>query len=355
MVRMLPATLSIAALLVCFLGHLPQAPARAPSGYDAPVETGRVEEADIVEASGIVASRQHRGVFWVHNDSRRKAPQRSTGPARRRDSRKKAARIADPRVWALNAEGRVVARVDLRRAEIYDWEDIAIGRRAPEKSSKSGSSEADEVPRYDIYVADTGDNDRRRERVRLWVFEEPAELVGGKTLHLDCRRIEFTFEGGPRDCEAIVKHPERPEVWLLTKEFRSIGVFRLEVSRAQSGKRLARRERSLAVGSMLTGADLTADGERLALRFYFGICELRAPRRATARENDDGRLAVFDARPTWLRAPKEPLGEAIAYTADGSALITISEGRRPALFRLERAAGSESQGNDSHSERRSKP
>ena len=31
--------------------------------------TGRLDDPAIVEASGIVASRKHRGIFWVHNDS----------------------------------------------------------------------------------------------------------------------------------------------------------------------------------------------------------------------------------------------------------------------------------------------
>src|SRR5262249_42704530 len=53
------------------------------------------------EASGIVKSRRHSGIFWVHNDS---------GNA--------------PLLFAVRADGRVVRRFRLAIPNL-DWEDIA--------------------------------------------------------------------------------------------------------------------------------------------------------------------------------------------------------------------------------------
>ena len=72
----------------------------------APLELlGRLEPKLIPEASGIVKSRRHPGIFWVHNDSGN-----------------------PPLLFAINAAGRIVRQFRLAVPNI-DWEDIAIDDR----------------------------------------------------------------------------------------------------------------------------------------------------------------------------------------------------------------------------------
>ena len=69
----------------------------------APLEPlGRLEPRLVPEASGIVKSRRHPGIFWVHNDSGN-----------------------PPLLFAINADGRIVRQFGLAIPNI-DWEDIAI-------------------------------------------------------------------------------------------------------------------------------------------------------------------------------------------------------------------------------------
>ncbi len=69
----------------------------------APLEPlGRFDARAIPEASGIVKSRRHPGIFWVHNDS---------GNA--------------PLLFAVRGDGRIVRRFRLAIPNL-DWEDIAI-------------------------------------------------------------------------------------------------------------------------------------------------------------------------------------------------------------------------------------
>ena len=63
---------------------------------------GRLDVRQVPEASGIVKSRRHPGVFWVHNDS---------GNA--------------PLLFAIRADGRIIRQFRLEVPNI-DWEDIAI-------------------------------------------------------------------------------------------------------------------------------------------------------------------------------------------------------------------------------------
>src|SRR5262249_3380452 len=86
--------------IVLFQG---QGAARAGSTAIAPPEPlGRFDARDLPEASGIVKSRRHPGIFWVHNDS---------GNA--------------PWLLAVRGDGRVVRRFRLSIPNL-DWEDITI-------------------------------------------------------------------------------------------------------------------------------------------------------------------------------------------------------------------------------------
>ena len=80
-----------------------QVAAEARRADPAPLEPlGRFDARAIPEASGIVKSRRHPGIFWVHNDS---------GNA--------------PLLFAVRSDGRIVRRFRLGVPNL-DWEDIAI-------------------------------------------------------------------------------------------------------------------------------------------------------------------------------------------------------------------------------------
>jgi hypothetical protein len=69
----------------------------------APLEPlGKLDIKLVPEASGIVKSRRHPGVFWVHNDSGN-----------------------TPSIFAIRADGRIIREFRLEIPNI-DWEDIAI-------------------------------------------------------------------------------------------------------------------------------------------------------------------------------------------------------------------------------------
>ena len=74
-------------------------PADGPSALE---PMGRLDVRLVPEASGIVKSRRHPGVFWVHNDSGN-----------------------PPSLFAIRADGRIVREFRLAVPNI-DWEDIAI-------------------------------------------------------------------------------------------------------------------------------------------------------------------------------------------------------------------------------------
>ena len=140
--------------------------------------------AGITESSGVAVSRRHDGVFWTHNDSGDRA-----------------------RLYALDGAGNLLATYRVVGARAVDWEDMAIGPCPGEAISSSC-----------VYIADTGDNQARRDHVTVYVVPEPDPRAGGGERRETSRAhaLRLRYEGGPRDAEALAVHPDGT-AFLFTK------------------------------------------------------------------------------------------------------------------------------------------
>lgn len=128
----------------------------------------KISDPRIEEASGLVVSRAHAGVGWTHNDS-------GDGPV----------------LYAVDlATGTTRATYALEGVEAVDWEDIAL---AP--SSVEG--------RWDLYIADIGDNFERRDAVTIYRVPEPFASTGDHLIR-DYERMEFTYPSGSTNAECLL-------------------------------------------------------------------------------------------------------------------------------------------------------
>ena len=84
--------------------------------------------------------------------------------------------------------------------------------------------------------------------------------------------------------------------------------------------------------TLVTGAAVSPDGTRIALRTYLQAWEWRR-RPAAAFET------LFAATPEEVSLALESQGESIAYTRDGKALVTTSENPPAPIWRLPRTPG----------------
>lgn len=176
---------------------------------------------EIDESSGVVASRRHEGVFWTHNDANNA-----------------------PRLFAITREGKLLKeyRVDAKNA---DWEDIAI----------------DDEGR--LYIANTGNNEGQRSVVEVLRVEEPDPgKGGGKKLKVE-RRWQLQYPGEAQDCESLFVYQGKG--YLITKVSRGRGVvYRFGLEAGEEPVTLE-AVATLPVHWPVTGADLEADGKRLAV------------------------------------------------------------------------------------------
>ncbi|HTJ83507.1 MAG TPA: hypothetical protein VL400_17425 [Polyangiaceae bacterium] len=247
-----------------------------------------VEVEDLDEASGLAASAIHEAVLYAHNDAGDSA-----------------------RFFAFSVEGEALGSWDLAGAEAVDWEDMA---RGPCDSTGEGSC---------LYLGDIGDNDRSRSQYAVFRVEEPASLDAGSHTALHTR-FAFSYPDGPHDAEALVVDPATGQVTIITKEDPPVA-YALPTPMTNTETMTAKLVGSLATAAddaLITGADLRA-----------GVLVVRTGNAIWSYEVAGSFAQSITGTPTKLGTPDEAQGESVAWSSDGRALYTLSEGERPVLHR----------------------
>lgn len=198
--------------------------------------------------SGLAASTRHPGVLWAHNDS---------GHA--------------PQLFALDVTGRVLATVNLTglsaaEQEALDLEDVALGPCAPGEAQTC------------VYLADIGDTFERRAQVRLLRLPEPEQVADAS---LPVESLAFRYPDRPHDAGSLVLEPRTARPVVITKERDSLGqVFALEGLAPRTTGRatpLGTLRSPLGDDFRTTSAALHSSGQRLLLRTYTRVWEVRRP------------------------------------------------------------------------------
>ena len=190
---------------------------------------GRLAAPAIREASGMVASRRHPGIFWVHNDSKNA-----------------------PELFAVRRDGQLVRSYKVAAPNV-DWEDIA--------TDDSGH----------LFLGDIGNNDARLPVRVVYQIAEPDPRIVPKTpdpLTIQTANFYGFPAGGRFDAEGLAVWGN--EVLIITKrrDGQPAEVFRLPVTPVAP---LLRPMIPFRVGFLancnepVTGATITRDGRLLAV------------------------------------------------------------------------------------------
>jgi hypothetical protein len=277
------------------------------TGFTAGKDVGAVADEGVVELSGIVASRAHPGVVWVHNDSG-----------------------APPEVYALSSTGGALGRYAVDGAEARDWEDIGIGPGP------------DAATNY-LYVADIGDNGSVRDHVTVYRVAEPEAAPDGTggTLPLE-DALTIRYPDGPADAESLFVDPRTGDLYILTKRFNGeTHVLRAPADSLRSGRDITMQDVAQVLvlppgpggdgsplpGTAVTAADISPDGSLILVRTYQDVLGFRRPAGGSVAD-------AFSSAPCSAPSLEEAQGESIAFTADGAAYLTSSEGSGPQIQRF---------------------
>ena len=188
---------------------------------------GFLKHQPIAEASGIIASRQYPGIFWVHNDSGNKAT-----------------------LFAVRSDGTLVNEFAVAAPNV-DWEDIAIDDRGH------------------LYIGDIGNNNNRLPLRCIYRIDEPnpnAKRVG--TCKVTLTSYYKFPESGRFDAESLFVAGKN--AYLIAKQFdgRNAEIYAIPLDPPAP---LFKPAIALRVGELpgfdepATGADLSANGRWLAV------------------------------------------------------------------------------------------
>ena len=241
--------------------------------------------APLPEASGLV--RGSGNFWWSHNDS-------GDGPF----------------LYAIDARGQLLGKVEVQGAKNIDWEEITAGPCL-------GAAFKERC----LYIGDIGDNSGRRDDVVIYVIREPAP----KSQKVDLlATLPVRYAERPANSEAFVYDIPGKQFLIFTKERNGFGrVYARSLNQAQSPLKqigevdLARRSRDSS-DRVITGAALSQDGRTLLLRSYMNAFRwFRSPRESWSE--------VLTRFPTVIPLRPEAQGEAIAFGPNDQDFYTISE------------------------------
>ncbi len=247
--------------------------------------------ADIEESSAIVKSRVWDDVYWTLNDSG-----------------------CNNRIFPFNSKG------ELYRAEWYKEEDggIFIGNAINIDWEEMAVDNDD-----NLYICDTGNNFNTRKDLAIYVVKDPIPYATGNTTAYKTINFYYpeqkAFPAVPNnfDCEAVFWANDN--LYLLTKHradtqthlYRFDSLDQLKINPLT-------RIGTFEIGGMVTAADASIDGTKLAVLTYNNIWVFEA---------EDG--DYFNGKISWLPITANQC-EAVCF--DGDDLIITSE--QMELFKL---------------------
>jgi hypothetical protein len=295
------------------LGALGLAAGASPAGAGGdlcdrfePAEVGgAIAERRVVELSGLAGSRAHPGALWGHNDS--------GGAAE---------------LYAVGEDGTNLGAYPLEGVDARDWEDMAAGP-GPDGTGAF------------LYVGDIGDNDAERESLLVHRVPEPAASPAPPGAPLAAvETIELRYPTGPADAEALLIDPRTGDLVIVTKSLAGAStvlsapaadlVDGAQVEMRVEGPRRVPDPPEPALGlpaTMVTAGDVSPDGSIVLLRTYGSVL-------AFERGGDQSLAEALLGEPCFAPQVGEPQGEAIAFTGDGSAYVTASEGTGVPIHRF---------------------
>jgi len=241
------------------------------------------------ENSGIVKSRNHEDVFWMHNDSG-----------------------DEPRVYAIHRDG--TSYDDERYPEEQgaliggainvDWEDIAVDAAGH------------------VIIADVGNNGNDRRDLVLYYLDEPSPVAGRTTFkkkvfvkYPDQRTFPASKDEFNFDCEAIYTIGDTVHFLSKHRSDSRLTHYRLDDPKSEETNVLTRLEEFDLQGQAV-GADCTADGKRLVVISYTAVWLFE-------RENDE--QSFFDGKISWAPYGQEREIESVCF-ADDETILLADEG-----------------------------
>ena len=267
---------------------------------------GRLDDDKIDEASGLARSQRTPGILWTMNDS------------------------GKPLLYAIDSSGKRVGKVELKKSDNRDWEDLASFR-------------LDGDP-Y-LLIADIGDNDARYKKRTLYIAKEPRTDEDKTRVDWE---VDFEYPDGPRDAESAAVDIDNERVLVLSKRDLPPALYEIPLRSAAEGKVMARwlgtvdslpkpsrqdvefAPRTRDWHWQPVGMDISEDNRAAVILTYRAVYYyLRRP--------DQDWFDALNTRPVRIGLGNFRDAEAVAFGDDARTVYVTGEGRNTLLLRVDLA------------------
>ncbi len=254
--------------------------------------TGRLQNKQMDEISGIAASAFGNDIWYVHNDSGDTS-----------------------RIFAITPKGDI-KRVIYFKGDpkeplgVRDCEDIAVSV-GPIKGKSY------------IYMGDIGDNGAERKYITVYRIEEKKSWKDS-IIHAEALPVHFKYPDGPRDAETLMIDPVENLIYIISKRSDSVNVYTSPLNfKANDTLTLTRRCKLYFSGfrpfKWITAGDISRDGQQVLVKSYEKVYYWK-------RSGNEPLWETMLRKPAELPYKFEKQGEAIGFTLDGKGYYTTSEG-----------------------------
>ena len=280
------------------------------------VALGRIDDKRILESSGLAMARPAEGTdesasIWTFNDSGGEAL-----------------------LFLVNLKGHTEATLKLQGATNRDWEAMC--------------SFAIDDQTF-LAVGDVGDNSFKRKKVQIYVVPEPLVKLKQsrkkkkreiRKLKTEVQLIEFTYEDGNHNCEAMSYNSDDDTFWFVEKVYvndkrkTAPGVYVLPNPLTAAAKAKKDRPKNIArrvadfPAFNVTGMAFSPDNQRLVIRNYFGASLFEKPEGKTWQQT------LVETKPVALSLPLQSQGEAVCFTPDSQSLLVTSEMAKAIIWQV---------------------
>jgi hypothetical protein len=189
---------------------------------------GKMNKEEVKESSGIELTEDNN--FWTHADGGNL-----------------------PVLYKVDATGKLLDVLEVPSTTNEDWEDLA--------KDEEGH----------IYIGDFGNNENKRHNLRIFRFKEQAAGQVDTIRFTYADQKLFPPEKADRnfDCEAFFYH--RHHLYLFTKDRGKNELVKVYKVPATPGSYEAQAIDSIQISTMITAADISPDGKKMALLGYGNI------------------------------------------------------------------------------------
>lgn len=288
----------------CAQAAWPEAPVPSTSERVAILEDKRLKE-----SSGLCLSGRNPTIFWTLNDSG-----------------------GEPCVYAIDRSGKTRAKVRVRDAANFDWEDIALGK--------------DENGEPALFIGDIGDNLRIRPSLQIYQITEPEINAPGKAVeetNSAAPKIwRVYYPDGKHNAESLLIHPQTGRLHILTKSEDGQSTLyafpqpllpevsmKLEKITTLVFPALIRVGKRPHDNCMTTAAGFSPDASRMLIATYSSLYEWTLPKDRPLAE-------ALKAPPVRIMPQLTNQMEGACYDADSQTIWFTSERLPAPLMRVRR-------------------